>query len=57
MFPLSTDEVAQLSENLKDKKTVRSNDVETRFTKYIKSIILLRISDLFNLCVNKGVFS
>ena len=38
------------------KKTVRSNDVETRFIKYSKSIILPIISDLFNLCVNKGVF-
>ena len=57
MFPLSTDEVAQLIENLNDKKTVRSNDVETRFIKYSKSIISpIIISDLFNLCVNKGVF-
>ena len=56
MFPSSTDEVAQLIENLNDKKTVRSNDVETRFIKYSKSIILPIISDLFNLCVNKGVF-
>ena len=38
------------------KKTVRSNDVETRFIKYSKSIISPIISDLFNLCVNKGVF-
>ena len=57
MFPSSIDEVAQLIENLNDKKTVRSNDVETRFIKsIIKSIILPIISDLFNLCVNKGVF-
>ena len=56
MFPSSTDEVAQLIENLNDKKTVRSNDVETRFIKYSKSIISPIISDLFNLCVNKGVF-
>ena len=56
MFPSSTDEIAQLIESLNDKKTVRSNDVETRFIKYSKSIILPIISDLFNLCVNKGVF-
>ena len=56
MFPSSTDEVAQLIENLNDKKTVRSNDVETRFIKYSKSIISPIVSDLFNLCVNKGVF-
>ena len=56
MFPSSTDEVAQLIENLNGKKTVRSNDVETRFIKYSISIILLIISDLFNLCANKGVF-
>ena len=56
MFPSSTDEVAQLIENLNDKKTVRSNDVETRFIKYSKSIISPIISDLFNLCINKGVF-
>ena len=31
MFPSSTNEVAQLIENLNDKKTIRSNDVETRF--------------------------
>ena len=55
MFPSSTDEVAQLIENLNDKKTVRSNDVETKFIKYNKSIISPIISDLFNLCVNKGV--
>ena len=56
MFPSSTDEVAQLIENLNDKKTVRSNDVGTRFIKYSKSIISPIISDLFNLCVNKGAF-
>ena len=56
MFPSSTDEVAQLIENLNDKKTERSNDVETRFIKYSKSIISPIISNLFNLCVNKGVF-
>ena len=56
MFPSSTDEVAQLIENLNDKKTVRSNGVETRFIKYSKSIISPIVSDLFNLCVNKGVF-
>ena len=56
MFPSSTDEIAQLIENLNDKKTVRSNDVESRFVKYSKSIISPIISNLFNLCVNKGVF-
>ena len=56
MFPSSTDEVAQLIENLNDKKTVRSNDVETGFIKYSRSIISPIISDLFNLCINKGVF-
>ena len=56
MFPSSTDEVAQLIENLNHKKTVRSNHIETRFIKYSKSIISPIISDLFNLCVNKGVF-
>ena len=56
MFPSSIDKVAQLIENLNDKKTERSNDVETRFIKYSKSIILPIISNLFNLCVNKGVF-
>ena len=56
MFPSSTDEVAQLIEDLNDKKTVRSNDVETRFIKYNKLIVSPIISDLFNLCVNKGVF-
>ena len=34
MFLSSTDEVAQLIENLNDKKTVRRNDVETTFIKY-----------------------
>ena len=56
MFLSSTDEVAQLIENLNDKKTVRSNDVETRFIEYSKSIILPIINDLFNLCVNKSIF-
>ena len=56
MFPSSTDEVDQLIENLNDKKTLRSSGVETRFIKYSKSIISPVISDLFNLCVNKGVF-
>ena len=56
IFPSSTDEVAQLIGNLNDKKTIRSNDVETKFIKYSKSIILPIISDLFNLCVNKDVF-
>ena len=32
--PSSTDKVAQLIENLNDKKTIKSNDVETRFIKY-----------------------
>ena len=56
MFPSSTDEIAQLIENLNDKKTVRSNGVEIKFIKYCKSIISPVISGLFNLCVNKGVF-
>ena len=56
MFPSSTDEIAQLIENLNNKKTVRSNDVETRFIKYSKSIISPIISGLFNLCVNESVF-
>ena len=56
MFPSSTDEVAQLIENLNDKKIVRSNDVETRFIKYSKSIILPINSDLFNYVLTKVFF-
>ena len=43
-------------DQLKNKKAIRYNDVETKFIKYSKHIIAPIISDLFNVCVSNGVF-
>ena len=43
-------------DQLKNKKAVRYNAVETKFIKYSKHIIAPIISDLSNVCVSNGVF-
>ena len=49
-------EVLLTVDQLKNKKAVRYNDVETKFIKYSTHIIAPIISDLFNVCVSNGVF-
>ena len=54
--PSTSAEVLLTIDQLKNKKAVRYNNVETKFIKYSKHIIALIISDLFNLCVSNSVF-
>ena len=50
-------EVCSIIDRLKNKKAQRYTDVETKFIKYGKLIISPIISNLFNLCIETGVFS
>ena len=54
--PSTSAEVILTIGQLKNKKAVRYNDVETKFIKYSKHIIAPIISDLFNVCVSNGAF-
>ena len=54
--PSTSAEVLLTNNQLKNKKAVRYNDVETKFIKYNKHIIAPIISDLFNVCVSNGIF-
>ena len=49
-------EVLLAIDQLKNKKAVRYNDLETKFIKYSKHIIVPIINDLFNVCVSNDVF-
>ena len=54
--PSTSTEVLLTTDQLKNKKAVRYNDVETKFINYSKHIIAPIISDLFNVYVSNGVF-
>ena len=56
LFPSTNAEVCSIIDGLKNKKARRYTDVETKFIKYGKLIISLIISNLFNLCIETGVF-
>ena len=56
IFPSTSGEVSLIIDQLNNNKAKRGNDVDTKFIKYCKDIISPIISDLFNLCVIKGVF-
>ena len=56
LSPSTPNEVSLLIDQLRNRKAVRHNDAETKFLKYSKSIISPVISDLFNLCIEKGIF-
>ena len=54
--PSASAEVLLTIDQLKNKKAVKYNDVETKFIKYSKHVIAPIISDLFKVCVRNGVF-
>ena len=54
--PSTSAEVEAIINELSNKKSKRHDDIETKFTKYSKTIISPSLSDLFNLCVSVGVF-
>ena len=56
LFPSTNAEVCSIIDRLKNKKAQRYTDVETKFIKYGKLIISPIISNLFNLCIETGVF-
>ena len=56
LFPSTNAEVCLIIDGLKTKKAQRYTDVETKFIKYGKLIISPIISNLFNLCIETGVF-
>ena len=56
MSPSTAEEVSSIINQLNNKKQVRTNDVETKFFKYSKTINSPIISELFNLCTCKGIF-
>ena len=48
--------VEAIINELSNKKSKHQNDIETKFIKYSKTVISTPLSDLFHLCVSKGVF-
>ena len=56
LFSSTNAEVCSIIDRLKTKKAQRYTDVETKFIKYGKLIISLKISNLFNLCIETDVF-
>ena len=56
LFPSTNAEVCSIIDRLKTKKAQRYTDVETKFIKYGKLVISPIISNLFNLCIETGVF-
>ena len=56
LSPSTNAEVCSIIDRLKNKKAQRYTDVETKFIKYGKLIISPIISNLFNLCIETGVF-
>ena len=56
LFPSRNAEVCLIIDRLKTKKAQRYTDVETKYIKYGKLIISPIISNLFNLCIETGVF-
>ena len=55
-FPSTNAEVCSIIHRLKTKNAQRHIDVESKFIKYGKLIISPIISNLFNLCIETGVF-
>ena len=52
--PSTSAEVLIIIDQLKNKKAVRNNDVNTKFLKHSREIIAPIISDLFNVCIING---
>ena len=56
LFPSTNAEVCSIIDGLKTMKAQRYTDAETKFIKYGKLIISPIISNLFNMCIETGVF-
>ena len=56
LSPSTNAEVCSIIDRIKNKKAKRYIDVETKFIKYGKLIISPIISNLFNLCIETGIF-
>ena len=56
LFPSTNAKVCSINDGLKTKKAQRYTDVEAKFIKYGKLIISPIISNLFNLCIETGLF-
>ena len=56
LFPSTNTEVCSTIDRLKTKKAQRYTGVKTKFIKYCKLILSPIISNLFNLCIETGVF-
>ena len=56
LFPSTNAEVCSIIDELKTKKAQRYTDVEIKFIEYGKLIIFPIINNLFNLCIETGLF-
>ena len=54
--PAVSEEIILIIRNLKSKKAIREQDIDTKFLKYSNQIISLFICDLFNPCMEQGKF-
>ena len=56
LSPCTPQEVFNLITKLKDRKAHRTIDIETRFIKLANPVISTFLSNLFNVCLNTGVY-
>ena len=56
LSPCTPQEVFNLITKLKDRKARRTIDIETRFIKLANPVISTFLSNLFNVCLNTGVY-
>ena len=56
LSPCTPQEVFNLITKLKDRKALRTIDIETRFIKLANPVISTFLSNLFNVCLNTGVY-
>ena len=54
--PATTGEITAIIRNLNPKKSIRENDIDTKFLKFSNEIISPYICDLFNSCIEQGKF-
>ena len=54
--PAVPEEIILIIRNLKSKKAIREQDIDTKFIKYSNQIISPFIRDLFNSCLEQGKF-
>ena len=54
--PAAPEEIILIIRNLKSKKAIREQDIDTNFLKYSNQIISPFICDLYNSCIEQGKF-